>query len=182
MDVLQPGDPKNPAARVKASKIRNKMGRGSASPEEIAWLNDYDATREPESRGASAHRKVSYTEEESAAAGTGEAASVAAHAAMIREEGRQETSLADRGMMALERAFARQERMVEFMMARMQTLEDSHLSMWAAHRDSRIREVDAEIALMQAEAEKEEKPDQISAMAAELLPLMMKQLQQKGGK
>lgn len=182
MDILPPSDPKNPNARVRASRIRGRVNRNAASPEEIAWLQDYDAAREPESRGASAHRKESYTVEESAAAGTGDAAAVAAaNAAWAREEGRQETSLADRGMAALERAFARQERMVEFMMARMQVIEESHLETLALNRQLYQEHTQAEIALMRKEAEEEGKGDQISAMAAELLPLMMKQLQ-KGGK
>lgn len=179
MDILPPSDPANPAARAKATRLRRKVEEETATPEEIAWLDDYERRRTSTSKGASASRKVSYTEEEHAAVGTGTAAEVAAHAAYAREEGRREDSLADKGMAALDRAFARQEKLVDFMMARMQLLEDSHLSMWAAHRDSRIREVDAEIALMKSEAEGEGKEDNISAMAAELLPLIMKQLKAK---
>lgn len=166
--------------RTYASRLRLKARAGTATPEELAWLDNYDRTKEDPgrpSRAASARRRVSYTEEESAAAGEGEGvAAVYAHAAMAREEGRREDSLADRGIAALERAFARQEKLVDFMMARMQMLEDSHLEMWGKHRDSRMRETEAEIALVEAQAAAEGKGDEISTAVTELLPHILKQI------
>jgi hypothetical protein len=180
MDVLQPGDPDNPVSRNQASYIRRKLRRGTATPEETAWLADFESLKSRGSRGASAHRKVTstYTEEEAARVGEGDSivAQAAAQGAMVREEGRREDSLATIGLRAYDRAFARQERMVEFMMARMQTLEDAHLEMWARHRDSRMREADAEIELMKAQADADGKPDQLSEMATELLPHLLKQM------
>jgi hypothetical protein len=183
MDILQPNDPENPSSRARASYIRKKVKAGTAKPEEIAWLGEFEGKKSEGSRGASAHRKVTFTEEESAAMGEGDAtvAQVAAAAAMVREEGRREDSLADKGMAAFERANAWLEKLVGFAMARMQVLEDAHLEMWAKHRDSRIREVDAEIELMKAEAanEADDKPDQITAMAQELLPELLKQMKSR---
>jgi len=181
MDILQPSDPENPSARTRASYIRKKVKAGTAKPEEIAWLGEFEQKKSAGARGASASRRVSYTEEEHAAVGEGDAtvAQVAAASAMVREEGRREDSLADRGIKALERAFDRQEKLVDFMMSRMKVLEDSHLEMWAAHRDSRLREVDAEIALIKKESEEDDKPDQISEMVAEILPEVIKAIKQR---
>lgn len=179
-DILPPTNPRDPGSRAKAQRVRAKVTRNTATPEEIEWINEYDSRKERPPRGASAHRKVTHVEEESAAMGEGDASLVAANAAFAREDGRREDNLADRGIRALERAFSRQEKLVEFMMSRMQMLEDSHLGMWAAHRDSRIRETDAEIALMKREAEDDGKEDQVSALAAELLPHLLKQLKGAG--
>jgi len=174
MDIIPPNDPSNPAARQRAYRIRHKVANQKpVTPEDAAWLHDYERAQ---SKGASASRKVSYTEEEHAAIGTGSAAEVAASAAMVREEGRREDSLADKGMQAMERANDRLEKLVDFCMARMQVLEDSHLEMWAKHRESRMREVDAEVALIEAQAANEGKEDDISKTAAELLPMILKQL------
>ena len=171
MDVIPPNDPNNPAARQRAYRIRRKISNGKpVEPEDAAWLHDYERAQ---SKGASASRRVSYTEEEHAAVGTGSAAEVAASAAMVREEGRREDSLADKGMDAMERANNRLEKMVDFCMARMQVLEDSHLDMWAKHRESRMREVDAEVALIEAQAANEGKEDDLAKTAAELLPLVL---------
>jgi hypothetical protein len=182
MDILQPSDPENPSSRARASYIRRKVKAGSAKPEEIAWLGEFEQKKEPGSRGASAHRRVTFTEEESAATGEGDAtvAQVAAAAAMVREEGRREDSLADKGMQAFERANIWLEKLLAFAFQRMQVLEDSHLEMWSKHRDSRIREVDAEIELNKALAEQDGKPDAITELATQLGPVLIAQL--GGGK
>jgi len=178
MDIIPPNDPNNPAARQRAYRIRRKITAGKpVEPEDAAWLHDYERAQ---SKGASASRRVSYTEEEHAAVGTGSAAEVAASAAMVREEGRREDSLADKGMEAMERANDRLEKLVDFMMGRMQVLEDSHLDMWAKHRESRMREVDAEVALLEAQAAAEGKDDDLAKTAAELLPMLLKQLGKAG--
>ena len=185
MDILEPGDPENPSHRAKASMIRRKVKSNTATPEQIEWLGEFEKMKQPGSRGASAHRRVTFTEEESAAVGEGEAsvAQVAAHAAMVREEGRREDNLADRGIRAMERAFARQEALVDFMMARMKLLEDVHLAMWDQNRDLRIRQADAEIEMMKRDAEEESKGDGINEMVAQLMPLIMKRIgAQQGGK
>lgn len=185
MDILDPADPENPHARVTASRLRKRVARGTVlEPSHVEWLAKYEAAQRRPSKGRSAHRKESYTVEESAAEGEGgdAVAIAAAQASAIREEGRREDSLADRGIAALERAFARQEKLVEFMMARMDMLERAHLEDWHTTRDARLRYTEAEIALMQKEAEEEGKEDQLGAMAAELLPHLLKQLKAGGGK
>jgi hypothetical protein len=178
MDIIDPGDPENPNDRAKASMIRRKVKRDSVTPEELAWLEEFEQKKSPNARGASAHRKVTFTEEESAAVGEGTAsvAVVAAHAAMAREEGRREDNLADRGIRALERAFARQEAMVDFMMARMKLLEDVHLQMWDQNRDLRIKQAETEIEIMQREAAEEGKGDSINEMVTQLMPMILKRL------
>jgi uncharacterized small protein (DUF1192 family) len=192
-DVLDPEDPENPvnrrAERTKAARIRLKVKAGTATVDDLAYLHDYDQGKQqypgrppgvPQTpprggRAARGHRRVSYTEEESAAAAEGDSAVVAAAmgAAVAREEGRREDSLADRGIAALERAFHRQEKMVEFFMARMEMLEHAHLELLTTNRELRIRQTDAEIALMEAESQQK---DDINEAAQALLPALLKQL------
>jgi hypothetical protein len=130
------------------------------SPEDAAWLGDYEregADRRGESSGTSraASRKVSYTEEETAAEayGTGSAAAVAAAAALSREEGRRLDSIIDRGISALQRACDAWEKMTGALLKERQADAQTHRALLESLRSHFLARSEAEGALIKAEAE-----------------------------
>lgn len=150
-DVTGPVDTSKAADRTRAYRIRAKVKQQQeVSPEEAAWLSDYEAAQ---SKGASASRRVSYTEEEHAAVGTGSAAEVAASAALAREEGRRIDYLASTGIRAMEAAFGMLHKVSELMMGRMQQMEDVHLGMLDAVRTHYLERTKAEAEAIRKEAE-----------------------------
>jgi hypothetical protein len=183
----------SPAQRVRASKLRGRAKAGlPLSPEEAAELHDYESDR-AEAKGASQSRRVSYTEEESAAIGTGSAAAEAAAAgAMVREEGRRLDSVLTVGITALRTACDQYAKMVETMSRRTEKFEETLVKMMTAQtnlidrvRESELERIDAEInaAAIAAEAEQagEKGGDAISKMVEELLPVFLAKLGGKGG-
>lgn len=178
-----------PAKRVKIAKLRGRAKAGlPLAPEEAAEVLEYDRERElaAEARGSSksASRKVSYTEEESAAQaeGTGAAAEVAAAGAMVKEEGRRLDSILTVGIAALQRSNEVYFQMVTSMMGRMEKAETAQLKMMEAVRQNFLGRVEAEGDLVRAEADRDaaesadKNDDPITKMAGELLPMLLPQL------
>lgn len=189
-DVIPP----TPSNRVRASQLRAKIRLGAIlSPEDTAWLADYDNDRAKTadskaaaSIGASRARKVSYTEEEAESMGTGAAAETAAAAAMSREEGRRYDSLISVGITALRQAVDTYAKMCNHMMDRNAQLETSHVAMMDAIRENYLARVSAEgeteRALKAAEdAETAGEKDGIGQLAEQLLPHLLQSLGGGGG-
>lgn len=177
--------------RTRASRIRAalKMGQEIDS-EDAAWFADYETAREATaqakaSRGASQSRKVSYTEEESAAVGEGDPIVAAAAAGAVEREAGQRLD----GIMALSMASMKEANellltMTKQMMKRTENFEITLVKMMEAqanlihsHRENALRATDAEIRAMELEKGAEE--DGLSKMAAELLPILMERLGNK---
>lgn len=174
--------------RVKASKIRTKIqvDPGSVTTEEAAWFRDYEAAREKvaQARGASQSRKVSYTEEESAAVGEGPEAAAAAASALpmaVKEEGQRLDSILTIGIAALKESNQVYANLVATMMKRTENFETTLVKMMSAqadlinaHRDSAIAQTEAEVRAIAAESGQEK--DGISKMVEELLPLLLERM------
>lgn len=174
--------------RVKASKIRASIKAGKeVSTEEAAWFADYEQAREKvvQTRGASQSRKVSYTEEETAAVGEGspEAAAAAASAlpAAVKEEGQRLDSILTIGIAALKESNAVYGQLVGHLIRRTENFEDTMVKMMRAqtdllhaHRENALKAIDAEVRAVAAEAGQQE--DGISKLANELLPLLIEKM------
>jgi hypothetical protein len=174
----------NPGNRVRAATLRARQRAGGfLAPEDAAWLADYEEARSrtrdkrDDSLGASRARKVSYTEEEQEAVGSGSSAvaEVAAAGAMVREEGRRYDSLISVGITALRTACDMQSKMVEALLERNRDLESAHVSMMQASGKQYIRSVEAEAELVKIKQEMggDEKKDAIAEMAEQLLPFIL---------
>lgn len=164
-----------PSERVKANRLRAKVkiAPSTIDPADAEWLNDYESKQEAqkESKGASRAHKVSYSEESVEAAGTGSAAEVAVAAVMVREEGRRYDAMLDRVILATDRACALHERMAEALLKR--AIEDGETiramsKMW---RENFLEKTELEADAIRAAGE--EGGDEISKMAATLLPQLL---------
>lgn len=151
--------PTPPASdRAKAMIIRKKVrAKQPVSPEDAIWLADYEANQKQKDqygRSASKSRKVSYTEEETAAAaeGTGSAAEAAALAAVTREEGRRLDSIIDRGINALQRACDAWEKMTAALLKERQADAVTHRALLESLRSHFLARAEAEADLIKAEA------------------------------
>lgn len=174
--------------RKRASQLR-AMARAGAmlSPEDAAWLGDYDEARgvkaDERSMGASRGRKVSYVEEEHEAMGEGSSAvaEMAAAGSMCREEGRRYDSLLTVGIAALRQAVDTYGKMTTMVLERNKNLEEAHIEMMRACAGEYRNRVEAETDLIRVQREnglheQEEKKDGIAEMAEQLLPLIMAQM------
>lgn len=178
----------SPSARVKASKLRAKIKMGQElDTDEAAWFADYEAARDAAatakaSRGASQSRKVSYTEEESAAVGEGDPIVAAAAAGAVeREAGQRLDSVIALSMASMKEANELLLTMTKQMMKRTENFEITLVKMMEAqanlihsHRENALRATDAEIRAM--ELEKGAGEDGISKLASELLPLLIEKM------
>lgn len=108
-------------------------------------------------RSASKSRKVSYTEEETAAQaeGTGSAAEIAAAAAVTREEGRRLDSIIDRGINALVQAVACYEKVTSALLKERQTDAATHRALLDSLRSHFLARAEAEADLVRVRAEAE---------------------------
>jgi hypothetical protein len=192
VEVLERREPFTATAanRARASKLRGiARAGGSLSPEDAAWLADYDEARgvtadERQAFGASKARKVSYVEEEQEAVGTGGAAAeMAAAGAMVREEGRRYDSLISVGITALRYANDLQTKMVEQLLERNRNLEEAHVQMMQAAGKQHIRSIEAEAELVRLRTmmEDPEKKDEIAQLAEQFMPFIMAKLGGAGG-
>lgn len=185
-EVIPPRKPPVPAsARVKAAKLRGRARAGlPLSTEEATELHDYEKDR---GASRSASRKVSYTEEESAAQaeGTGSAAEAAAAGAMVREEGRRIDSLLTIGVSALQSAFDRVLKSNEQILDRNAKLEDAQIKMMEAVRTHYVARAQAEgdaildAAERDAEAAADKKEDPIMKALGDLAPTIIPMLMAK---
>ena len=124
---------------------------------------------------------MSYTEEEHAAVGTGDAAKAAVEsfglAAMTREEGRRLDTIVGQGMNALVRACELHEKMAAVLLReRMQDSAQNRALMESVRVHFLARtEAEADLQSQRAEAPK----DQLSEIVAALLPALVSQLASK---
>lgn len=176
--------------RTRATRLRMKVkARQTLMPEEAAWLHQYEEDREV-ARGASASRKVSFTEEEHQAVGIGTAAAEAAAAAsMVREEGRRIDNIIERGfaMMtkACEMSFALAEQVLKDKVedaktqrALLESVREHYLARTQIEADKIVSDAVAE-----ADAAAGEGGDAITKMAEQMLPMLMPAIMaQMGGK
>jgi hypothetical protein len=180
--------PITPSDRTKAHRLRALLRKGDElPPDDTAWLSDYQV-RQEESRGASRTHKVSFTEESAEAAGTGDAAAIAAAQfapALAREEGRridyliasanQATNI---GLGAVREAHKMILEMAKQIMERNASLEEVHLAMLDTVRDSHIARTNAEAEIIRREAEDSGKDGEggINGMVQELMPIIIQEL------
>lgn len=179
------------ANRVRASKLRAMVKAGGIlSPEDAAWLADYDEARgrkaDERAFGASRGKRTTFTEEEHEAVGEGSAAAeMAAAGAMVREEGRRYDSLISVGITALRHANDMQARMNESMLKRAANLEDAHVEMMRVMTKMWVRNAELEAELVRKTHELEppadEKKDAITEMAEQMMPFIIAQVTEKLG-
>ena len=163
-------DAKNPGNRTKAYRLRGKVKKGEdVTAEEAAWLADYEKAQ---AMGASASRKVTYSEEEHAAVGTGSAAEMAAAGVLAREEGRRFDYLLTAGIDALMKACEMYRQMAGQCLERTGQMEDVHMSMLGSVREHYIARVGAEADALRAAAEAEQ-ADPTQALLAILMQRML---------
>lgn len=151
--------------RTKAARIRARVRvKAPLSEEDARWLNDYE-TRNKDF-GASASHKVSFTEESTAAVGTGTAAEVAAATALAREDGRRLDAILDRSMRFMEGACLRYEKMLDLMLQN--RMEDSAQirALLNAYHDNSLDKTELEVELMKAQ---NGDPNDANAMLMQLL-------------
>lgn len=168
--------------RVKAAKLRKALRMGQTlDPDDAAWLADYehrrDSAAEAVASGRSASRKVSYTEEEHAAEGTGSAAAeAAALASATREEGRRIDSLVQLGMTSLVQACGMYQQMTAALLKRTENFERAQVDMLAAMREHYLARTEAEAELVRAQAENKD-GGEVSKLVEMLMPAIMAKLQ-----
>lgn len=178
-----------PSNRVRASSLRARLKAGGfLTPEDAAWLSDYEEARARDRDlrngvvGASRSHKVEYSEETAESVGTGAAAEVAAAAAMSREEGRRYDSLLSVGITALRTAVDTYSKMCNHMLERNRELERSHVQMMDAIREHTIARIDAEAEVAQLAKEAEAGgSDGIGKLAEQLLPYLLPSLDPLAG-
>jgi hypothetical protein len=178
--------PTNPGNRTKAARIRRKVAAGDqATPEEIAWLDEYEQAQRKtgsSSRAASRSSKLVHIEEsnESAAEshGEGTTAYVAASAAMVREEGRRLDFLASAGLNAMNMAFGRVLEMNKQLLERNEALETAHVDLMNAVTKGHLDLTAAEIENMRTQHEAEQAGDQggVNGMVQQLLPALLQEM------
>lgn len=184
-DIIPPDpNPRLPAHRQKAYRLRKAVDDGQeVSTEDAAFLAGYEGAASRTAVGASRNSRRMMVEEESVAVGTGDAALIAASAAQAREEGKRLDSLLERSTTAMETACRMYEKMVasvvgvmEGMSSRCAKLEEAHVKMFETMRENQLARVDAEMDLIEAERDREEKPD----ITTDLVQGLMKGLQAGG--
>lgn len=171
-----------PLERARAYRLRVKIRKGDTiEAEDAAWLGQYERAADSgddagAAFGASASSRTIHVEEKRAAVGTGDAAVVAAHAALAREEGRRIDFLTEAGIKALEAAATQSRQaadlyasMVKDLLARTKTLEEVHLSMLDAVREQYLARTQAEVDALQAQG-KDDKDDLANQLLAMILP------------
>lgn len=185
--------PANPGNRTKAARLRRRAAANvPLSPEETAWLDEYDqAQRQTGSaRAASKSRKLTHIEEESESAaeshGPGSVAFVAATAAATREEGRRLDFLASAGLQAFNMAFGRVLEMNKQLLERNLALEESHVALMNVVTQSHVDLTAAQIETMKIEAEAEARetansPEGINGMIQQALPALLSEAAKRFG-
>src|SRR6266404_2553504 len=175
---METPDPSVRAHIQKAYRIRKMVEAGaSVSSEDAEWFASYDdairrnaQAKIDVSMGASRNRKVSYSEEESAAIGMGEAAAIAASSALAREEGKRLDNLMDRAISSMERGNNFMEKacmmfskMTEHCLNQSKTMMDTHISILDSLREHHIARTAAESELVAAGlAEKSDETDNLA--------------------
>ncbi len=172
--------------RAKAYRIRASQRKGDpVTSEEIRWLEDYE--NQKEARGASKTHKVSYVEESAEAAGTGDAAAIAAAQfapALAREEGRRIDYLiaaanqsSNVALRAVKEAHDMVLSMAKLVMDRNASLEEVHLGMLDAVRDGHLARANAEAELIRRDAESSGGDEGgINGMVSQLMPVILQEL------
>jgi hypothetical protein len=182
---METPNPSVPAHKQKAYRIRKMVENGSPiSSDDAEFFAHYEDVirRNAEAKvvnpdgsiGASRNRKVSYSEEESAAIGMGEAATIAASSALAREEGKRLDNLMDRSITAMEKGNHFMEKACE-MFSKMtmhcldqsKTMINTHVQILDSLREHHIARTAAESELVAAGLA--EKPDETNDLAEDLL-------------
>ncbi len=144
--------------RARALRIRTKANAGlPISPEDTAWLIEYDERTAGAAFGASKSksRKLVHIEEEeeAAAVGTGtQAAAMAAAGVMVREEGRRIDNIVDRGINALVEAVKTYKEMTLQLLNERKQDAVVQRALVEAVRDNYVKRAEAEAELIHQEA------------------------------
>lgn len=155
-------------------RLRGKVKVGAPlSPEDAAWLEQYeqarDSAKQATSAGASRRRVVEHREEESVAVGVGGAAEVAAAAALSREEGRRYDHLLD----GVVRGFTSQATIWQQITAALlaDKIEDRKVirDLLRAHHDNRVTIAEMEADAIRRDAEHSDDKDPISKVANDVV-------------
>lgn len=178
------------ADRAKASRLRLMVKAGKTiETHDAEWLREYESVREAARdtpKGASQRRAhtVEYKEstEEAAAVGVGTAAAeMAAAAAMVREEGRREDSLAKVGVEAIKAACEMYKDMCQALLKRQEALERVHVSMLGAWRQEYMARAEDTAQRLVEDAQKGDS-DGIDKLVETLMPMVMGKMVQDGAK
>lgn len=177
----------------RAYRLREKLRANvPISADDQEWLAQYEIEHPAHylktDIGASKSRKVSYTEEETAAVGTGAAAPSAtqalAMAQITREEGRRLDTILSQGMNALVRACDLHERMAAILLRERVQDAEANRTLLLSVREHFLARTEAEGELQRQQSEPPTDP--INALAAQLLPallpLIMGETAKKAGK
>jgi hypothetical protein len=173
-------DPKNPGDRAKAYRLRKALQRReNVADVDKLWLAEYEEkSAPPKGAAASKHhgrsrsgRRVSFELEEAAESeGTGNAAAVAAGAALAaKEEGRRLDALTINAVDSLKEACAVYKDICLTLRERTEILEATHIEMLQTVRGYYIHAMEAEGALIQRERDAANEGDPSTAMIVDLL-------------
>jgi len=160
-------NPRLPAVRQKAYRLRKAVDAGQpVEPEDVAFLAAYESATSNTSVGASRNKRRIEVEEESMSVGTGDAALIAASAAQAREEGKRIDTLLNAVITGLTKASEMYRECAATALSimkethnRNEKLEAAHVKMFETMRENQLARVDAEMDLIAAERDSEEKPD-----------------------
>jgi hypothetical protein len=136
--------PKPLNERVKATRVRKKAVDGiPLSDDEAAFLEDYEQSKPPV-RGKSASSRVVHLDIEEQAAAEGEHPHPDAYAAVARSEGLRADTLLNIVTNRLMQCNDQYLRLMMYMMDRAERLENAHVSLIEAMRDSHLARIEAE--------------------------------------
>lgn len=190
-------DPRTPANRVKATRIRKalKDDPDGVSPEDALWYKTYEGNQKT-SRAASRSHKVSYTEESAESAAEGDPLAVAAAMAapeLAREEGRRYDSLILAAVSAMKtsgeqirQANEMVLKMAAQILARNDQMETVHIKMLDTIRgmSKSLAEAEADRIIGDAESEaaaQVEKGGGLEGMIREMAPVIMAEWAKRNG-
>lgn len=135
------------AERVKASRARRKMAEGEPlTDDEAANLEEYEASKPP-GKNRSASSRVVHLDIEEQAAAEGNHVHPEAYAAIARSEGLRADTLLRIVTDRLIECNDQYLRLMTHMMERSSRLEDAHIGLLEAVRESHLSRIDAEAEL-----------------------------------
>ncbi len=173
-------DPKNAGDRAKAYRLRKSLQRREKVADiDQLWLAEYEE-KDPKARaseGSKHHgrsrsgRQIKFELQEAAESeGTGNAAAIAAGAALAaKEEGRRLDSLTINSVDALKEACAVYKDICLTLKERMEILEGTHIEMLQSVRGYYIHAMQAEGELIRRDSERENETDPATAMVVDML-------------
>jgi hypothetical protein len=163
------------AERVKASRIRRKAVEGiPLSDDEAASLEDYESSKPPQRKGKSASSRVVHLDIEEQAAAEGDHVHPEAYAAIARSEGLRADTLLNIVTNRLMQCNEQYLILLTHCMERSERLENAHIGLIEAMRDSHLARIEAEgeAKIAQQIAESAGDDDELASIMKMLAPVI----------